>query len=180
MEREKQLIKKLRAAIRMHRDQKGDDRCWLDDFLLWKLIPRKEKDPKKLPPIEEAMKKCIQFYERRGKRIHEGNKKVNYSDEDLEIMNKEELVSELNKIAKAIRNHRDRSQRTWKDDQKLYDVLPEKEHADFYLPPRNEFIGGEQKRRGCGDKASGCPNFWKSHKNCKTEEHNLHQWGPCN
>lgn len=32
-------IKSLRDAIRKHRDQRGDDRCWLDDQELYKVLP---------------------------------------------------------------------------------------------------------------------------------------------
>lgn len=32
-------IMKLRNAIRAHRDQKGDDRCWMDDIELYKVLP---------------------------------------------------------------------------------------------------------------------------------------------
>ena len=32
-------VLKLRAAIRSHRDQKGDDRCWMDDVELYKNLP---------------------------------------------------------------------------------------------------------------------------------------------
>ena len=30
---------KLRSSIRYHRDQKGDDRCWVDDLRLYELLP---------------------------------------------------------------------------------------------------------------------------------------------
>ena len=32
-------VLKLRNAIREHRDQKGDDRCWMDDVELYKVLP---------------------------------------------------------------------------------------------------------------------------------------------
>ena len=35
----KDEVLKLRNAIRSHRDQKGDDRCWMDDIELYKALP---------------------------------------------------------------------------------------------------------------------------------------------
>jgi len=32
-------VLKLRNAIRSHRDQIGDDRCWMDDIGLYKILP---------------------------------------------------------------------------------------------------------------------------------------------
>lgn len=34
-----EYIEKLLAAIRKHRDEKGDDRCWLDDVELYRALP---------------------------------------------------------------------------------------------------------------------------------------------
>jgi len=35
----KNEVLKLRVAIRNHRDQRGDDRCWMDDVALYKNLP---------------------------------------------------------------------------------------------------------------------------------------------
>lgn len=35
----KQEVERLRAAIRKHRDERGDDRCWLDDEELYRVLP---------------------------------------------------------------------------------------------------------------------------------------------
>lgn len=32
-------VERLRAAIRKHRDERGDDRCWMDDEELYKVLP---------------------------------------------------------------------------------------------------------------------------------------------
>ncbi|HLC81031.1 MAG TPA: hypothetical protein VJH68_00055 [Candidatus Nanoarchaeia archaeon] len=48
-------IVKIRTAIRCHRDQKGDERCWLDDYLVWKFIGTVSEE---MPSYEEGMKKC--------------------------------------------------------------------------------------------------------------------------
>lgn len=55
-------IKKLRNVIRYHRDQKGDDRCWVDDLRLYEALPEGpvNYDPT-LPPEEEFMANCKRF-----------------------------------------------------------------------------------------------------------------------
>jgi hypothetical protein len=54
--------KKLRDAIRYHRDQKGDDRCWVDDIRLYEALPEGpvNYDPT-LPPEEEFLANCKRF-----------------------------------------------------------------------------------------------------------------------
>ena len=32
-------VESLRSAIRLHRDEKGHDRCWLDDQRLYSILP---------------------------------------------------------------------------------------------------------------------------------------------
>jgi hypothetical protein len=39
----------LESAIRKHRDQRGDDRCWLDDEELYKTLPEGY-----IPPIRDS------------------------------------------------------------------------------------------------------------------------------
>lgn len=44
-------VKKLRDVIRYHRDQKGDDRCWVDDLRLYETLPEgSEGYDSTLPP----------------------------------------------------------------------------------------------------------------------------------
>lgn len=54
--------KKLRAAIRYHRDQKGDDRCWVDDVRLYEALPEGpvNYDPT-LPPEDVFLENCKRF-----------------------------------------------------------------------------------------------------------------------
>lgn len=56
----------LLAAIRLHRDQSGHDRCRLDDDALYSILPegRLEAD-QTLPPKEEFLSGCAIFWERR-------------------------------------------------------------------------------------------------------------------
>ncbi len=47
-------------AIRKHRDQRGDDRCWLDDEELYKTLPEGYEPPKRDSAVElELCKKFI-------------------------------------------------------------------------------------------------------------------------
>src|SRR5690606_32948778 len=55
-------IAAIRAAIRHHRDEKGDDRCWLDDYFIWDFLPDSPGVPTTLPPGDEAMAACRAFY----------------------------------------------------------------------------------------------------------------------
>jgi len=50
---------KLANAIRKHRDQKGDDRCWMDDEELYRLLPEGYEAPKRDSCVE--LKLCEKF-----------------------------------------------------------------------------------------------------------------------
>jgi hypothetical protein len=57
-----EYIQKMEAAIRKHRDQKGDDRCFLDDYDLYSVLPegfKKEKLALHCP--EEMLENCKKF-----------------------------------------------------------------------------------------------------------------------
>lgn len=172
----KQSIINLRVAIRKHRDQKGDDRCWVDDYWLYDLLPGNKKRLPSHIAYEEGMQCCIDFFEhRKSEPVYVQQEKTmipEYKDDDLDVMNNRELTLELARLRHAIKQHMHISRKkTLQDDKLLYFVLPEKVPADFRLPNRQEFIEGVKS--GCG-----CPNFWKSHEQC-SGEHNYHAWGPC-
>lgn len=61
----KQEITRLRNGIRKHRDQKGDDRCWLDDIELYKLLPDNVPFITSLPQKNEFLKNCERFWKTR-------------------------------------------------------------------------------------------------------------------
>ena len=171
-------IKKLRSVIREHRDQKGDDRCWIDDYMVWNELPETKKKIH-LPTYDEGMERCRKFYENRNSdHVDEMPKEAICDqtrwDEDLSGMNYQQLIGELFKLEDAIKKHYQITgrERTFHDDQELYDVLPEKIPADFRLPCKEEFLGTAKP-------GAGCPNFWRSHQYCETEKHDLHEWGPC-
>src|ERR1041385_8612590 len=67
----KERIIEIRNAIRAHRDALGDDRCWLDDFNIWKYLP----DPPKAKNMSPAdgMIRCEKFYTLRRVRIIKPN-----------------------------------------------------------------------------------------------------------
>jgi len=170
-------ILELRKVIRYHRDQKGDDRCWLDDYVVWNSLPE-TKQVVRLPTYDEGMRKCRAFFKyRNADAVDEipadAVLELAKWDDDLAEMSSENLFYELNKLENAIRKHTYIAyrERTIEDDRILYSVLPEKIPADFCLPSEEDFLGTTRTD-------AGCPQFWKSHQNCP-EEHNLHQWGPC-
>ena len=170
-------IKELRKVIRYHRDQIGDDRCWVDDYKVWNTLPD-TKQVLRLPTYDEGMRQCRTFFNYRNSAVKEEASADAVLDparwdDDLSKMNAEGLRSELGKLESAIRKHSYivYRERTLEDDKELYSVLPEKIPADFRLPREEEFLGTVRTD-------AGCPQFWKSHQQCQGE-HNLHQWGPC-
>lgn len=57
-------VMKLREGIRKHRDQKGDENCWLDDqFYLYGLLPEKTKVDPQLPEKPLMMLNCSRYYD---------------------------------------------------------------------------------------------------------------------
>ncbi len=169
----------LRNAIRRHRDQKGDDRCWLDDYFVWACIPGSPTDPTTLPSFDAGMAECKKFFLYR--RADETDEMPNDAiqdpqlwDADLKGMNGEQLQKTLETLQVAIKTHRDihDRERSIHDDRALYSALPEKVPADFRLPSEEAFLGEQRSD-------AGCPAFWRSHHACPSAEHNLHNWGPC-
>lgn len=62
-------VEKLESAIRTHRDQEGDDRCWLDDRALYHSITEPDGSQAvpdlALPPKCEFLESCSRYWERR-------------------------------------------------------------------------------------------------------------------
>ena len=52
-------IAALETAIREHRDQRGDDRCWMDDEKLYNILPEGYTPPKRDCRVE--LKFCERF-----------------------------------------------------------------------------------------------------------------------
>lgn len=171
-------IKRLRHAIRLHRDQRGDDRCWLDDLRLWKLLPDTVLDDTAIP--DDAMDRCRAYYRNRRADAAdpippEAVRDRKRWNDDLDGMSTNRGREELRRLTAAVARHRDVEgrERTIDDDRALYAVLPEKLPADFRLPPEPEFLGEALAPR------AGCPAFWRSHGACAGACHDLHRWGPC-
>lgn len=72
-------VERLRAAIRAHRDQRGHDRCRLDDDDLYAVLPEGRGDADTtLPPQEEFLKGCALYWENRNNGVsHEHCSLVN-------------------------------------------------------------------------------------------------------
>lgn len=174
------MIRQIRYSIRTHRDQKGDDRCWLDDYLVWKFLDEGSSDLQTMPSFLEGMRLCRDFFIYR--RVEtpdpippDAIQDPLRWDDDLVNMDLSMLQSELERLKQALAAHRDvfGRLRTFEDDRRLYAELPEKMPADFRLPPEEAFLG--EAAAPC----AGCPSFWRSHAPCSTRKHDLHKWGPC-
>ncbi len=176
----REAIIQRRTVIRFHRDQRLDDRCWLDDYPVWAMCDDSPILPFLMPPFEEVMQKCNEFSQCRRAQDQDPTPaqtilERSQWDQDLKIMTSRQLIDELTRIQEAIRRHRDivDKPRSVDDDRLLYSVLPEKIPADFRLPAQEDFLGETQLPR------AGCRAFWRSHRACPRTPHNLHQWGPC-
>jgi hypothetical protein len=60
-------VDRLKGAIRKHRDAHGDDRCWIDDLELYRIIGDGDVDPSslKLPSKCEFLESCSRFWSQR-------------------------------------------------------------------------------------------------------------------
>ncbi|MBS2010852.1 MAG: hypothetical protein JST01_27625 [Cyanobacteria bacterium SZAS TMP-1] len=56
----RQEVRKLRAAIREQRDQKGHDLCWYVPEL-WNVLPEKIEPQPSIPPWPDFMQRCAAF-----------------------------------------------------------------------------------------------------------------------
>lgn len=173
-------ILERRESIRNHRDERGDDRCFLDDYLLWKWLSDSPPEPVAPISIEWGMEQCALFYNHRRAETADPLPKEaildpRHWDDDLEGMASDQLHDELLRVQEGLRAHRDITlrPRTIADDRALYALLPEKVPADFRLPPEEEFLGEARAPQ------AGCPAFWRSHGGCSAKCHDLHRWGPC-
>lgn len=171
-----------RKAIRKHRDQLGDNRCWLDDYWLYVFLDDSPPAPISIKAIDDALERCKKFFVFRRDDTPDpippnAITDRRHWDTYLKRMSRAKLLLELKWIQRAIKTHRDIEEteqrpRNIYDDRRLYSVLPERIPADFRLPPREEFIGEVRAPH------AGCPAFIRSHASCKGTC-NIHAWGPC-
>ncbi|HEY9678749.1 MAG TPA: hypothetical protein V6C76_12120 [Drouetiella sp.] len=54
-------VKELEDAIRYHAEQRGDDRCFLDDLALYKLIGIEEHPGLNLP-VDQFLSNCRRYW----------------------------------------------------------------------------------------------------------------------
>lgn len=94
-------VERLRSAIRRHRDQRGDDRCWLDDEELYKVLPEGYAPPQRGEAVELSL--CQRFIETRH---HHGTE---YVSPQRRV---EELEAELAELRAAV----DTLPQVWQDD----------------------------------------------------------------
>jgi hypothetical protein len=179
----KDAILERRNAIRGHRDARGDDRCWLDDYLVWELVDGMPDLADCHMTREAGMRSCRDFYEFRRADLpdpvpRDAIRDPKLWDEDLKILSRPRLLDELLRLHRAIEAHALEARLTVAEDRALYAILPEKLAADFRLPARQKFLVPVTPESGCPAPRYGCPQFWDSHAACGAKC-NLHQWGPC-
>ena len=169
---------RMRAAIRHHRDQRGDNRCWLNDWKLWRNLEDTILNDATIP--KDAMARCEAYYRNRRSDAPEAIpenaiRATRRWNEDIDGLGRGGTLREMRRVEAAIRAHRDAEdgEHTANHDRALYAVLPENLPADFRLPPRDEFLGETLSPN------AGCPAFWRSHGFCADGCHDLHRWGPC-
>ena len=160
----RQGVLNLRNALRWHRDQRGDDRCWADDIRLYELIPEKEGVITRLPEWEKMYVECSRFKQMRGSDKHTeiGLMATDSGsfDSDLDKMDGSGLVTEIMKLRDAIIKHRKLGpNKTSEDDAELYALLPEKIPGDFWLP--SELL-------------TNCRRFWETKQTHNPER--IHEW----
>ena len=89
-------IDELETAIRNHRDQKGDDRCWLDDVEIYKVLPEGVADADlRLHCPKEMLENCKKYL------AHRQNPEVPYISPQREI---EKLEKENERLRAEVKN----------------------------------------------------------------------------
>lgn len=73
-------IAKLEAAIREHRDQRGDDRCFLDDAKLYSVLGDNVEVDASLPPKCDFLASCERYWEQRRSETTEGKPTIAQQD----------------------------------------------------------------------------------------------------
>lgn len=84
-------IRKLREAIETHRNQRADDRCWLDDLELYAALGDEVVPDNRVGDKYEMLGNCARFIDRRC----EDGGWPNYIDIEREIQAAHDLLTEL-------------------------------------------------------------------------------------
>lgn len=153
-------LSSIRLAIRQHRDQIGDYRCWVDDEVLYhRVLPELRGVVPEVPPGEEFLRRCETYYKQR-QNPEESPVEIpldssleplnlvydNSLDSDLNGLDAKAVQLRIDQLLQAVRDHQAKgySNRTYRHDCDLYLCLPEKKLPITQLPPRELFLG-----RGC-------------------------------
>ena len=158
----RQQIVAWRDIIRWHRDQVGDDRCWLDDWRVYEVVLEEIKP--QWPGVENCLILCHQYHTDRSSplppRCRRGEVKKEL-DEDLRPLNHMELLVVMAHLYAVVNIHYKigDGQRTKEDDLRLYAVLPDGILPDQRLPVWEVF-------------QLGCEEFIST----PDREQRLHEW----
>lgn len=116
-------VKVLEDAIKNHRDQKADDRCWMDDDELYGVLCDGQASDRRVGDKESMLRNCARFIERRC----EGGHWLSYKElqEGAEVLDAKvkELETMLRRI--CISNDRRQTNHSIREAQKLLG-LPER------------------------------------------------------
>lgn len=96
----------LRDAIRKHRDQKGDDRCWMDDELLYQTLPEGYMPPKRDSSVE--LKLCEQYIKCRhhpGTEYVSPQRRIEELEEEVEKLRNFEPTQAIGQTQKVAEKH---------------------------------------------------------------------------
>ena len=147
-------IQRLRAALRYHRGQLGDYRCWVDDVRVYQAANLTSYRLPQIPNTERFEAYCQAFWENRQRPAEKGKGDLSLnsergilplapsSDDDLQTKALGDLQSELIRLREGIERHELRGflGRTAEDDEQLYALLPERTPWNSALPPREVFL----------------------------------------
>lgn len=82
---------RLRAAIVKHRDQRADDRCYLDDDELYEVLGDGIAVDRTMPPKEAHLANCARFYDRRC----EGGEWITYQELEEKLSKAQGVLTEV-------------------------------------------------------------------------------------
>lgn len=158
-----QLLRDWRRIIRWHRDQSGDDRCWLDDYQVYEMVLGLPALNVLFPP-DQRLSLCRQYHRDRSSPelpCPSPRRKNCPRDYELRHCTAARLAEELEIIRAQVQAHHDLGdgQRTAADDRALYAILPDGIAADQRLPAEAEFL-------------PSCEKFFDS----RTTPPKLHEW----
>jgi hypothetical protein len=155
----KDQIIALRAAIRYHRGQVSDFRCWVDDIRIYEAAGLLDQKSRAVPAPAEFLQRCSAFWDNRQRPAEVGNgspatnsegaalRLPDYSDADLETLSNSQIEDLLAQMKDAVSYHYGRGYllRDHADDQRLYSLLPENELWTSALPARDVFLKNCQR-----------------------------------